>query len=652
MEETTNTEVTVTADPKEQPELDPLYRNLVNHCFDLFALFEKSEYRKKKLQEITEARRVYEQIEDKSKNLPFEDASNITLPLTAITIDQTEPRFTAALVGKEPYVQFEMEGMEKKDNTTTVIEDFFNKELKHTVQLVDTTIGISHDLMIDGTVFNIPKYSIKEETIRDFLYDPETGEVIMEQEEQQQLILDNNGNPLLDPMTGQPVTRPMVVSTGSPRMEEKEKITHEGGELERVPFNNMFYPDDAGTVEEWDSCDKIRTINPTYAELWKLRAAPGYQNIGTWLLKQTDGKTTSKEDQKQPQQDTDEVVTGKETIECMECHISYPIYQDEEKQKEDQDDFREEKIIVTIAKNSRMIIRLINQKDVYWKNKATIKRMRLFPEHGRSCGTGMYGKLKSIQKGASDMFNAVIDIAYICMLPWFFYEDRAGINGEIKLEAGKGVKVDSVQGILIPQFTVNPNQYIQFVETFMGLWEKLGSIGDWQIGRTNSEGGKRTATEVMTVIQEGNIRQNYQANITRREFIDTLQMLYDLYYQYMPMDKTFVYQGKPVQIPRKMMQRDFRFTLSGSSETANKMIARKEAEDMLTLFGNDPIVDPVQVRKDVLKAYDKHNPEEYINPGISQLIEALKTNPEIMQIIQQYLQQKALTPQNTEQQAA
>jgi hypothetical protein len=147
----------------------------------------------------------------------------------------------------------------------------------------------------------------------------------------------------------------------------------------------------------------------------------------------------------------------------------------------------------------------------------------------------------------------------------------------------------------------------------------------------------------MTVVQEGNIKFNYQVRVTQDEFIDLLQTLYDLYYQYMPFGKTFIYAGKPVAIPRQAMRRGYKFTLSGSTETANKMIERKEAEDMVALTQNNPLCNPVEPLKDLFKAYGKTDTENYINPQVNALLKVYFQNPEILQVIQSYLKSKAET---------
>lgn len=618
--------------PESRPETPKSLEKLIKHCIELYELFGKSEYREAKLKEIKDAREVYEQVEKKT-DFPFKNASNKTLPLTAITVDNTEPRFVAALVGKDPIVQFNMEGVEKKDPGTLVVEDFFNKELKNVVAIENYTMMHTHQLLNEGTVFCIPRYLLEEKTVRDFVFD-QKGQMVMKTVDVPVPMIDPmTRQPAINPMTGEPLVQIVKQPTGEPEIADQTITEREGGKVEIVPFKDMFCADDLGTIDEWEAGDKIRVVNPTYAELMQKRGELGYQNIGPWLLYERGDK--------EKRTDDENIITGKETIEGIECHITYPINRDETLEEKDQSDFTEERIIVTIALKSRTIVRLLLNRELLWSNASIIKRCRLYPEQGKSYGTTIYGKLRSIQNGCSDMFNAVINIAYVTMIPWFFHDQRAGLKGEVDLYPGKGVAVDNVQGILIPQFRINPNQYIEFVNLFMSMWERVSNISDWNMGITNQTGGKKTASEVLAVIQEGNISHNYRANTVRDEYVLILKTLYDLYYQYMPLNRQFTYEGKTSVIPRQLMKRDYKFNLSGSTDASNKMIERKTADDLFAMFGGDPLINPMKPRENVLRHYGVDDVTEWLNQAAFQLIQALQTNPEITQVVGKYLQDKA-----------
>jgi hypothetical protein len=144
----------------------------------------------------------------------------------------------------------------------------------------------------------------------------------------------------------------------------------------------------------------------------------------------------------------------------------------------------------------------------------------------------------------------------------------------------------------------------------------------------------------MSVIQEGNIKHNYQAEIIKDEYVSILKTLYDLYYEKMDPKKQFTYGGKPAQIPFAAMKRNYRFALNGSTEIANKLIDRREKEELMKFLGGDPLMNPVKPREELLKAYGITETEEWINPQIGMVAKLILQNPEIPKVVGEYMQTK------------
>ena len=599
--------------PDFRPDNGP-YQTLVDYCQDLYDAFSKSAYRTAKMKEIEDSRKIYEQkplVE--SKQIPWTDSSNIVLPLTTITVDNLEPRLVSGLVGRDPVVRFEMEGSQSKDDSTMLLEQWFNQELVNEVKIkAKASIGV-HTLLLEGTWFTLPKYDRNKLMRRDFIYNQQGGIAF-------------------DPQTQKPATADI------------EDVLYEGGQVDSVPFSDVYCADNIGSVEEWDTADKGIIIRPTYAELMRDKQDPemiGYlpDKVGPWLLSDT-GEMKKKEDEKSPGDKVSGVeVTGKEVIECINWYISYPINRVEDAPESEQEDFTEERIVATIAKESGVLIRIGLLRDFNFTNECLLRRVRLFPENDRSFGTSMYGKLKSIQNGASDFYNMLMNISTLCMIPWFFYDESSGMTKDYELVPGKGIPVDNVKGIMVPDFfKMNPAGYMKLEEMLFDLWEKQGNISSPQIGQPDDK--QKTATEIMSVIQEGNIKYDYQANTTKDEFIGIIQTLYDLYYQKMPPNKKFSYNGQEVPIPRQSMRQRVKFVLSGSTASANKMIERKESEDILQMSMGNPLMNPMQPLMDVLKAYGKTDMQKYINPQANQMLQALVANPELPKVVGNYLKTK------------
>ena len=613
------------------------WHDLVMFCIDQYEAIKKSQYRKATIAEIETSNRVYHQIAEATTDDPWPGASNIVLPLTAISVDNLEPRIHAGLVGQQPIVRFAEESEQEQSDNTKTIERWYNAELSDNVKIEDRTQSLTHQLLLDGTVYPLPEYDIEETTVKDFVF-------LTGREEQWQVnqMMAEGIQPLPNGM--------LVGKDGKVITTERREKKSEGGKIQLIPFTDIFIADDA---EDWEKTNVYRKVYPTYGELKRYEEGDriGYQNIGVWLLHDAgDGKKS--DDQQSPAQSIDDIrETGKETIECLECTISY-IYKEDEEEKEDIEDWREERYVAEIALDRGILIRLVRLRDLNWKNEHFIKRVRLYAEEGKAYGTSIYGKMRSIQDGASKTFNHCINVAEIVLMPWFFFTTKVGLKGDIVLHPGKGIQVDDLKdGILFPNFNINPAQYIDFLYLWTSFWERLISIGDLQIGRPAEERGKKTtATEVMAVLQEGNVKHNYQAKTVREEFLSVLRTLYDLYYQHMPLDKTFLWDGKRVPIQRQQMARKYVFTLVGSTEYSNKLIERKVAEDLFNLSVSDPqqMFNPVPIREDLLRTYNKTNLQEYIDPFMGQLSNVLKQMPQLKQVVQGAIQQALETAKNLE----
>jgi len=593
---------------EQEPE-NAHFQPLVTHCLELYKVFSNSAYRAKKLTEIQQSHQKYEQ-DAPTVQFPWANAYNIYLPLVTISVDNLEPRLVAGLIGRDPIISFG----EDTPPIISSIQNWYNKELSEVVKINTIAKTCVHTILLEGTYFAEPAYDYAEKEISDFQFDEETGELI------------------IDPETGEPVKTSEL------------KTVFEGGKVYTIPFSDMFYPDDLGTQEEWENGDKIVRTRPTYGELMLKKDTPGYMNIGSWLFPSKESRRL-KDSSKTPAQSVAGVdITGKEVIECIKCYVSYPLssLKEDPEPDDEQTDFREERLIVTIALHSEKIISILPQRDVNMNNECMIKRVRLYPEEGRSAGTSMYGKMKAIQDGSSQMFSLLMNIAIICMMPWYFYEQGAGVSGQQLIKPGGGIEVKDVTKIKFPEFKVNPRQYIEFINLWFSLWEKVGGMSDPQIGRPTST--KKTATEILSVIEEGNIKHSYQATTFKEEFLSIIRLMYDLYYQYMPYDKTLkLPTGETVPFPRIVMRRPQNMRLTGSTEKANKLIERKENEDVFNMLRNDPLVDPIKVVTDLLESYGRKDTQNYIKPEIGQLMQVIGEDPNVLQkiieAVQEYMTQ-------------
>jgi len=184
---------------------------------------------------------------------------------------------------------------------------------------------------------------------------------------------------------------------------------------------------------------------------------------------------------------------------------------------------------------------------------------------------------------------------------------------------------------------------MEFINFFVSLWERLVSISDPQIGRLADR--EETATAILTAVQEGGIKHNYQSEMFKEEFLSAIKLLWGLYYKNMPYDKTIDFEGQKVLYPRKEMRSPFKFRLTGSTEKANKLLARKESEDLLVLFGQDQLMNQIKLRLDVMKTYGKEKPKDYLDDGVNKVLAAMIAIPGFKEQVIQASQQQIANAQ-------
>lgn len=625
---------------RELPDnMERLEQDLVDHVFTLYDRYGRSEVRKQMLENRKTNWLNYRQtVEGTAKNWPWDGASSLNLPLTLIMNDNLEPRIVASLEGKgDELCRFEDVGElnpEIKD-----IQDWFNDELIYRMSLRKIIRDIVHNICNDGTVFVMPSYESREEVRRDFVFEDE---------------------PVIDPATGIPVSaanggpiqfegEPMLTrkriatdpQTGEMLTNEYIDTLFEGGSVSVLNIEDVYCADD---IENWEDADIVRYVEVPYSFLREQqeRGVVGYQNIKDDLFSESvegDAATPSVTTDNPTPNDTPPV-KGQRIVPCLEAHIVWDVQSSSDR---DQGKYvGTEKIVALVTLTTKKLIRLCLQRDLNFQNRKLVRRLRINPEHSVTYGIAPATKVQQIQKGASDTFNLIINSGYITMMPWYFYGPNSGLDKPIELFPGCGVPVADPSAIKFPAFTVNPAQYISFLNIFMSMWERIGSVGDIQVGRGAQITGNRaqTATATMMQVQEANVKHSYTGKMLQEEFADLLDVLYDLYYMNCPMEIIWEQSGQRKIIDKASMRKRRRFVLVGTTENSNKYIDRMEAEALYNMLLPNPIASQPKLLEDLLDSYGKDNTEGYVDPNINQVLMAYKQDPQgITMAIQNYMAQ-------------
>lgn len=597
---------------------------LGKYCQDLFTEYSASSYRDRKLKEINEGRKRYDN--DRFDITPkMEGGSNKSLGLEAIAVDNLEPRLSNKLIGEDDFIQVKPTGEDDVEKVEDVRE-FMHWATLQNMQIKPTMKPITHDLLMDGT--------------KDVICVWEEKEVITRTRGRQPVFKDAEGNKVNPPQgllsSGPPE---VVMSTlmqlglfpaGSEEGFKEKSETYFKVKVEALKIEDCFFPDHN---DDWDEQPFLRYIYPTLGDLVELQEAGVYKNITNRLVRGARRDTTDDEDRKEIQYSD----YGQECT-LLECHLKW----------------KGEWRIATFAPDAGWEeVRNQSMIDVFWHGRKPIQRFTIYPKSNESMGTGIPKKIEQFSKGCNDLYNQMIDAGTIEIIPFYFFnQSSTGMIGakEHKLSPGKGIPIPKDSSITFPNVGGKAAMFIEFINLLLTFFERTLSLMDYSAGTRSSTTGQGgdTASGMNMILQEGNIKHNYTGEHVQDTFGKVLTDALSLYAQNMPLSaKMRLFENnewlfKPINV--SALQGRFDIAIDVSDASANTMTNRNEKLALNNLLRQDPAINHVQLTKDLLQAFGIRSSEKYISPAFGTLSTALQQAPELAQqiakMVQQHMQQK------------
>lgn len=598
---------------------------IVSFLLDLYNEYKDSNYRKEKIKEIKQNREDYDGYR-KEKDFPWPGCANYSLMVPAIVLDNIEPRIVNALIGKERDI------LQVKANKKEVVplvpkmEEFAEWALLHNVRWQKAIPKYIHELLIDGTIYIFPYYEEKvvkqkERFVGTILIDPTTGERIKDE-----------------------VHRQAVLQAG---IQPEERLIDEVSDKEEVVFRvvnelvtmeKVYGPDE---TPDWDESPTLRTIWISYDELKAQSDEAGgkgpYININEELLKEETEQPDSDSLPADVERLSIQPERTRKKIECIEGYI--PNFSLEEGDDPDW-------CIITITKASHTIIRKQYMREVYFNNRKPIKRLLIFPNGDKQFGTGIPHKIRHHAKAINDLLNQMIDSGTIQIAPFFFYnEGTTGLPHELEIQpGGANPVIGDPRNILFPQLGVTAQVFVEYINLITAFLERLIAVSSYASGVQDIQMGQGagTAAGMRMILQEGQLKHNYQARPIREQLEEIVKQDMLLYAWFMPPKAMIQLPGGTEfqQVDVAALQGDFDFTICISDSAHNEMIDRREQIELIQLASQLPFVNQVEMFKELLHTYQRKDPERYINPAFLIILQAVSQSPEIVEVIQQYMQQK------------
>jgi len=597
----------------------PQLSSIGQYCYDLYNEYRASEYRERVLKEAKEGRERYEN-DMPPKTFPWAGCSNISVGLTAIAVDNLEPRVKSQIISSDDFLVVEPVGDEDVE-TAEAAQEFLHWALRNNVRIDEAIHPIIHNLLLDGTVDIIPVW---RETVEEF-----------RTRSMQPIYATPDGQPVqLPPGVALDPRQAMAMGLQIAGMQDSYEVRERNiwrVEYIIVPLQDGYCPDNA---DDWSEQPYLRMIYPKLEELEMMSDEYGGPYFGI---------------------DKDLVIEGarnlddQDTSERIDEDISYSEYTTEVRVLECYVRWKGEWRIASFAVDKGFKeIRNQPLKDVYWHGRKPVRRIKIYPETHRSYGKSIPTKVKDFANAINDLWNQLVDSGTVEVLPWFLVEEGPGMSTvDMTIYPGRAVPIPKGSNVTVPNLGVKSPVFLQFINTLMGFFERTISLSDFAMGREGSIGGKgaETFSGMNLIVSEGNIKHGYMAEGLRPQFSALFRDTLVLYGQYLPIDAKMRIkrdnQWQFVPVDPVALQRAYDIQISVSDASANKMLHRKEVVEMHQLLAGNPTVSPAKDAEQILKAYEISDPAEWMIPEAMQVLQAVQANPEIIQIIQRYLQDKS-----------
>ncbi len=486
-------------------------------------------------QDWKELERIYEgRPRQKVKTDPWQNASNIEIPLVGIAADSVAARTSEILYERDPF--FKVEGLNAQAE------------------------GVESDLQIFLDALDVFELNLEVEGTKGLQSATKTGDgylVVTWEQDQGGDVIDEEGRQNAD--LAIPVFRGVKVRWHDP--------------------NDVWYPGDALEIQTAPWVSLVRHYR--WGTMVKLQKAGIFADIEKKLgvASQSGEKvSTSVRQEGNITQTKSEEISTQAHMKAVINVKRFAIH--EIWAKYDLDGQGERKIRIFYERETESILNVFPWP--YRHGRRPIVKMPMFPRpgHWESMGITEYGK--QFQSAVSTMVNQGIDNHTIVNM-------RA-----IKVKRGLNVKKIQIRpgALLVSDDPVNDFLPLQLGDIYPSTFQLMNfliGLSRLRIGNTEQTQGtasrRETATTTTTLLAQANKRLNWTIRMLRGEMAEIAFQALELYQQFSPKGKAFQMTGKSgerveqlLAIPALSLRGQFRITVSSISETGST-----EADRALTL---------------------------------------------------------------------
>jgi hypothetical protein len=432
--------------------------------------------RKPWVDKLTKELEIYEALPAVAqKTFPWEDSSNLVLPIVASMVDTIFPRIYSTVFGTDPIYTFEEKDPDYQKHVKAVqfyIQRLVIEEVELPLVAVDWLLeAIIHGYSVVKVTWDKRVESVKT-------YDDD-GEIIT----------------------------------------DADRVVKDSPVVDRVPLPDFFFPTTARSLKTapW-LAHRIRTY---WGEIQQLERMGIYKDVERIRYHYE----TSSTDYVRKREEIEKLEPSfQEEYELYEFWLTYDY----------DDDGAEENLLVTYHHDSRTILRA--HFNPYQHQKKPFRELVYWPRHDRIGGIGIAHMVAPMQDEISTLHNQNIDNRTVAITR--MWEVVAGSTADRNFKGaapGRKVKVDKLGEEIQPMEMGTPIDAAFEVEnvSYGYAQQRTGVNSDFVGGRDmGSGGGRETATTTMVRMQEARTRFNFTMDSVRAALTDIGEIIFSLIYQF------------------------------------------------------------------------------------------------------------------------
>lgn len=529
---------------------------------------------------------------DMEKDIPYEGASNLQVPVTATVVETIHPRIMAALYRPKPLVGFRPQ--EPNDfESVRAREAFLDWSLREEINIFPVLDRVILNTLLNGLQFVKTTWELKIRKLRDkHEFDLDTDEMqILEAmikdearyAEAIERVAGYDNGKLKDIVKERAVE--FEVKKTSRKLcvySDREEVVYD------APMVSMINPEDVAVNS--DATFDLQNAEYIYHRYWmtldqiKREVRKGIfqaskedlEKIATLQQPDAAAEDNSREVKMQKEDITGVQVLSKtskpDKVELIDAYFRYDV----------DDDGFEEEVIATICRDApSVVLRMVRLEEVFRHGMRPFVPFYFNPVSDSIWAIGVPQILEGLQKEFNVIHNQRTDAGFIANTPFGVYVPAAGFNPEkMPIEPGFMYPVDDVNAVRWYAPPHNPAWGFQEEGGLWALVEKRMKVSDISMGRVGeTQGAARTASGVQALTAQAAIGFDIYIRRFQEQFKLLVQQILALYQQYMPPDKEHRILGKEgdptYTVTRESIRGHMDMEFTGNSLSTDRQVERE-----------------------------------------------------------------------------